>query len=650
MHMNRTIICLLILALLCSVPVPAQLRLPKLIGNGMVLQRDAAVKVWGWAAPGERVDVRFNDSVWHATADSLGAWSAILSNLKAGGPSTMTITASDTVTIRDVVVGDVWICSGQSNMELHMSRVSPIYRADIAASANPFIRQFTVPQNYNFTRPQQDLQSGDWESADPATVLRFSAAAYFFARELYARHHVPIGFINASLGGSPAEAWMSEGALKQFPAHLAEAQKYKDTSLIVRIDSMDRARSNAWYGLLREKDEGCKDAVHPWSSTGVKTADWQVMNVPGYWSATPLGPVNGVVWFRKDVNVPARMTGVPAALTLGRIVDADSVFVNGVCVGTTGYQYPPRRYTIPAGLLKAGRNTIVIRVISTSGSGGFVLDKPYEISANGKTVDLKGPWRFRLGAVMEPLASQTFIRWKPVGLYNGMFSPLRNYAIKGVVWYQGESNAGRPAEYVGLFPALIRDWRTTLQQGDVPFIFVQLPNFMEAKSVPSESNWALLREAQAKALSQPNTAMAVAIDIGEWNDIHPLNKKDIGKRLALAAESIAYGDTSIVHSGPAFQSMSIKGNRAVLSFAHIGGGLITRGGKALNGFAVADSSGKFFFAHARIVRNTVVVWHDKVAHPAAVRYAWADNPQSANLYNKAGLPASPFRTDDWRAR
>ena len=254
------------------------------------------------------------------------------------------------------------------------------------------------------------------------------------------------------------------------------------------------------------------------------------------WASTALGNVNGVVWFRKKINVPSSMTGKEATLILGRIVDADSVFVNGLFVGTTSYQYPPRRYIIPPNILKAGDNTIVVRVISNSGEGGFVLDKAYEIDAADTAIDLRGMWQYRLGATMKPLASQTFIRWKPLGLYNAMIAPLLNYRMKGVIWYQGESNAGRPVEYRELLPALIRDWRNHWKQGDFPFLIVQLPNFMEAKSDPSESNWALLREAQRRALSLPNTGMAVTIDIGEWNDVHPLDKKDVGNRLALAAQ------------------------------------------------------------------------------------------------------------------
>jgi len=545
------------------------------------------------------------------------------------------------------MIGDVWVCSGQSNMELNMQRVSPLYGAEIAASENPYIRYFEVPDKYNFSSPQNDLSSGQWEKANPENILSFSAVSYFFGKELYERYKVPIGLINSALGGSPAEAWMSEEGLKEFPEHYNEAQRFKDSTLIEQIQNEDRTRINTWYSQSRQNDEGYKNPEQPWYSPDYQASDWSTMKIPGYWANESLGFVNGVVWFRKEINIPAAMIGKPARLNLGRIVDADSAFVNGIFVGTTSYQYPPRRYMIPPTVLKEGKNIIVVRVINERGRGGFVEDKPYELVEGKETIDLRGDWQYKLGAEMEPLRGETFIRWKPMGLYNAMISPLLNYQIKGVIWYQGEANARRPIEYRQLFPALIKDWRKNWNQGDFPFLFVQLPNFMKAKAQPSESNWALLREAQLKTLSVPNTAMAVAIDIGEWNDIHPLNKRDVGKRLALAAPKVAYGDEHVVYSGPIYESMKIDGNKIILSFTNVGSGLMAQGGGELKGFAVAGADRQFVWAQAKIDGNKIIVWKDKIANPVAVRYAWADNPEGANLYNKDGLPASPFRTDEY---
>ena len=627
-----------------------RVRLPRLISDGMVLQRNAPSKIWGWAGIHEKILVGFRDSLYTTAANDSGSWEVRLSPQKPGGPDVMTISGDDTVNVKDVYIGDVWVCSGQSNMELPMKRVSPIYGSEITSSENASIRCFTVPQKYDFHQPQQDLDSGRWVGANPASVLSFSAAAYFFARELYQTTHVPIGLINTSLGGSPAESWISEDALKAFPSYYKEAQLFKDGALIKKIDNDDKTRIQAWYNQLWQKDEGYRDSHKKWNDTSLDVSGWDKMKIPGYWFTTTLGAVNGVVWFRRDISVPSSMIGQPAKLILGRIVDADSVFVNGKCVGTTSYQYPPRRYEIPTGVLNEGRNTIVVRVISNSGKGGFVMEKPYEIIAGRDTVDLRGEWRYRLGATMEPLGPQTFIRWKPLGLYNAMISPLLNYQVKGAIWYQGESNAGRPAEYRELLATLIRDWRAKWNQGDFPFIFVQLPNFMEIKKEPSESNWALLREAQLKTLALPNTGMAVTIDIGEWNDIHPLNKKDVGKRLALAALNVAYGDKNLVYSGPIYRSMTAKGNRITLSFEHTAGGLIVKRQQGPGAFAIAGADKKFVWAHAAIENDKVVVWSEKVQEPVAVRYAWADNPEGANLYNREGLPASPFRTDDWPSK
>ncbi|MDP2885786.1 MAG: sialate O-acetylesterase [Ignavibacteria bacterium] len=636
---------ILILFLLTSLPIWGQVKLPRLISDGMVLQRDARVNLWGWAGAHEKLSIAFCDSVYRTSANEKGEWTVVLSHLKSGGPFTMTVSAANTITIKDVMVGEVWVCSGQSNMELQMRRVRPLYEGEIARSENPHIRYFAVPQKYDFNTPATDLESGKWQSPDPNTVLGFSAVAYFFGAELYAKYHVPIGLINASLGGSPVESWMSEDALKEFSVHYKEAERFKDPALIKQIEGADKTRIDAWHKLLKEKDEGYRDSLKLWYAPALDASDWSSMTIPGYWADTPLGSVNGVVWFRKDVDLPASMAAQPAKLNLGRIVDADEAFVNGVLVGTTSYQYPPRWYEIPSGLLKEGRNTIVVRVVSNIGKGGFVLDKPYELVCTGQTIDLKGPWRYRLGATMEPLASQTFIRWKPLGLYNGMLAPLLNYSIKGVIWYQGESNAARPIEYRELLPAMIRDWRKHWNQGDFPFLLVQLPNYMEPKPQPSESNWALLREVQLKTLSLPHTGMAVAIDIGEWNDIHPLNKKDVGKRLALAAQQVAYNDDNVVYSGPIYESMKIQGGTIVISFKHIGRGLAARGDE-LGGFAIAGGDKRFVWAKARIEKNTIVVWSEEVPQPVAVRYASADNPKGANLYNAEGLPASPFRTDE----
>ncbi len=644
MKISRLLLCFYLF--LFSNSAFCRVRLPRLVSDGMVLQRDAGVKIWGWAAADEKVTINFNGQTYNDITSKDGKWAVTLSALKAGGPYNMEINSSNHITLKDILIGEVWVCSGQSNMDLPMARVEERYEDVIANSNNPAIRRFFVSKRYDFNTPQEDLESGSWESANPESVMRFTATGYFFAKSLYEKYKVPIGLIHASVGGSPAEAWLSKEALKEFPSHLETAKKFKNSDYLNRIEKKDKAVSDAWYSLLQQKDKGLAEGQKPWFDPTYDASDWATMNVPGYWADGPLGNVNGVVWFRKEIDVPASMTGKQARLLLGRVVDSDRTYVNGKFVGSVSYQYPPRKYDLPENLLKAGKNIIVVRVVNNVGRGGFIPDKPYQLSAAGHTIDLKGSWKYKLAAIMEPLQSKTFIEWQPLGLYNGMIAPLLNYTIKGVIWYQGESNTARPREYQKLFPALIADWRQKWNQGNLPFLYVQLANYMQVKDQPSESNWAELREAQLKTLSVPNTAMAVAIDIGEWNDVHPLNKEDIGKRLALGAQKVAYGDDTVVYSGPIYQSIKIEGNKIILTFTNIGSGLVSHGSSGLRHFAIAGADKKFVWAKAKIEGDKVVVWNEDITSPVAVRYAWADNPEGANLYNKEGLPASPFRTDE----
>ena len=623
----------------------SNVRLPKLISDGMVLQRDVNVNIWGWADPSEKISISIDGKIYQCIADVAGKWKLVLPAHKSGGSFTMFLKGNNQLEIKNILFGDVWLCSGQSNMELPISRVKPLYEAEIQKASNSNIRCFTVPQKYNFRTTETDYASGNWQEVTPTTILNFSAIAYFFANELYAKYHIPIGLINASLGGSPAQAWLSEEALKAFPDYLNEAYKWRSDELIRQTDANDTKVSNAWYAEANRKDAGKQ--IVSWKSTVLNDSDWLSMNIPGYWSDTPIGNVNGVVWFRKEFTLSKENSGKPAFLNLGRIVDADSVFLNGKCVGNVTYQYPPRWYNVPANILTEGKNLIVVRVVSNSGKGGFVLDKPYELKIGSSVIDLKGVWKMKLGCTMAALPGQTFIRWKPMGLYNAMIAPLNDYNKKGIVWYQGESNTASPQEYTKLLTELIADWRTGFNQQNLPFIYAQLPNFMEAKSEPKESNWALLRESQLKTLIVPITGMAVTIDAGEWNDIHPLNKKVVGVRLAKLAGKIAYNDKKIVAVAPYYKSIKIIGNKIKLTFTKPGANLVTNDGGELTQIAIAGTNRKFVWAKAKIVGNKIIVWNDNVQQPVAVRYAWADNPAGANLIDAAGNFVSPFRTDNW---
>lgn len=621
-------------------------RLPKLISDGMVLQRDSKVKIWGWADAGVKVTVSFFEKNYSTIADKDGKWAVILDELQVGGPYNMKITADTTITIKDVLVGDVWICSGQSNMVIPMDRVKDLYMDEIANCNNSLIRQFTVPDRYDFNHPKEDLETGKWEAADAENILQFSAVGYFFAKELFEKYKVPIGLIRASVGGSPVEAWMSEEALKGFPEYLKLLEPLREDSYVSKVKEEDETNNSSWFNKLDLLDKGMQKGEKCWFDPDFDASDWKIMQLPGNWQQEGIGRLNGAVWFRKDIYVPTSMTGKPARLLMGRIVDSDRAYINGTLVGSTSYQYPPRRYDVPDNLLKAGENTIVMRVVSNSGEGEFIKDKPYRLIAGDEIIDLKGEWKYNIGATLEPLPSATFFQYKPIGLFNGMLAPLLNYNMKGVIWYQGESNTDNPKGYRQLFSTMIADWRQRWKQGEFPFLYVQLANYMESKAEPSESNWAKLREEQRRSLDVPNTGMAVAIDLGEWNDLHPLNKKDVGYRLALAAQRIAYGDSEVVHSGPFYNSMKLEGSKVVIEFTAVGTGLIAKGNAELKGFAIAGTDKKFVWAKAIIEEDKVIVWNDEIENPAFVRYAWADNPEGSNLYNKEGLPASPFTTEE----
>ncbi len=643
-----------------------QVRLPQLISNGMVLQRDTKLKIWGWASPGEQVHIKFLGKNYQATADNDSAWAVTLPALKAGGPYTMDI---DKIHLTDIAIGDVWFCSGQSNMVLNMDRVKEKYPEEIATAEYPLIRNFFVPTLADLAGPRKDLPPGKWIGATPQNVLSFGAASYFFARELYAKYRVPIGIINSSVGGTPIQAWISEAGLKPVPHEAQRAEMFRTALRTIAREAARRGDRAATRDTTQAPAPEMPKAPPRdlgqdgrWFDPAYQPIGWQSYWLPGYWNDEGIRNLNGVVWFRKEVDVPSEMTGRKDSLFLGRIVDADQVYVNGRLIGEVTYQYPPRRYALPDGLLKPGKNLIVVRVSNTAGKGGFVPDKPYYLEAGGEKLDLRGDWQYKVGQVYPPPHAPIH-GWstifhpqeEPTSLFNTMVAPAQPYAIKGFLWYQGEANAGNPAEYNVLLPALIEDWRAKWGMGKLPFLFVQLPNFMEAQYTPGPSSWAELREAELHALKVPNTGMAVVIDAGEWNDIHPLDKKVVGHRLSLLAEKLAYGEQELAAEGPQYESAEIEGDKIVVRFkngplvAHDpDNASVTRGpiGGALAQFTIDGPDGKFAWADAKIEGDSVIVSNPNIKNPVDVRYAWSDNPQDANLYNAAGLPASPFRTDD----
>lgn len=636
MKILRRLVCVYLT--LIAVGATADVTLPRLISDGLVLQRDKPITLWGWASEGEQVSATLGKQTLSTKAKD-GRWTLVFKSLPAGGPYTLDIKANNQLQIKNILIGDVWIAAGQSNMELPLRRVKYQYPDVIPSTHLPQVREFNVPVVYDFKGPLEDFKQGQWKTAEPENLPNFSAVGFFFSRSLHEKYQVPIGLITLPVGGSPAEAWVSETALQKYPHYVEQLKPFKDDSFVAATIAKDKASSGNWYSALGAKDEGLKGS---WSSEILDTKAWQDFQVPGYLREQGSDFVNGAVWFRKTFDVTAEQAAKSATVWLGCIVDGDQVFVNGKEIGQTGYQYPPRIYAVPAGLLKAGKNTITIRLTSYSGNAGFVKDKRYALDLGNEAVPLSGQWQYKIGARADSMEKTTTLHYQPAALFNAKLAPTLRTGIKGVIWYQGESNTTRAKEYETLFADLITDWRAQYKQGDFPFLFVQLANFMTAKAEPSESEWAATREAQRKTLAVKNTAMVVATDVGEWNDIHPLNKQAVGERLALAAQKLAYGNKKLVASGPNAVAVKREHNGLLVSFDKAGGDLVFAKDGVLHHIAIAGADKKYVWANAKIQGKKLLVWSDKVPEPVSVRYAWADNPEGANLYNSAGLPASPF--------
>lgn len=625
----------------------ANLRLPKLISDGMVLQREQAVKIWGWAESGQEVSIELLGKKFTTSTSADGTWEVILEPQQAGGPHKMIIsTQKESICIQDIWFGDVWLTSGQSNMETTMERVSPLFPDEFELTTYPTIRYFDVPDTYNFVEGNLDLPSGNWLKPTRETLPVFSAIGYFFAKNLAHTHQIPIGIINASVGGSPIQAWLPKDALQKFPQDYEEAMYFAQDGVIAALEKSEREKKEAWIKQLDGADLGLSERDTPWFDPSMDDASWKM--IPDLFAIPEVdGDLkNGVFWFRKEVfltdeQLPER----ESALLMGTMVDSDRTFVNGILVGTTGYQYPPRRYTIPEGVLKPGKNVITVRLVSERGKPQFIEQKPYSLEVNDGMIELERDWKFAIGARINPAPTQTSVRLKPLGLFQGMIFPMKSISLKGVLWYQGESNTGAVEVYEQQFHELIYGWREFLDKPDLPFIYVQLPNFMAPSENPQESNWAQMREIQRKALKIPNTGMAITIDVGEANDIHPLDKKSVADRLAMQAQKIVYGSENGPFSGPLPDNVYLEDQKIRMTFVEVGEGLRLRDGELVYGFALSGPDGDFHWCEARIVSsNTVeVLIPSFISSPKILRYAWANNPEKSNLINHLELPASPFQ-------
>lgn len=640
---------LILLALSMTGFVQAKVTLPSFFTNNMVIQQNSTLTLPGKAKAGKKVTVKasWNDNKFTTKATVDGSFRIEIPTPAAGGPYTITISDGETLTLKNVLAGEVWFCSGQSNMEMPVAGWGKVmnYEQEVAEAKYSSIRLLQVKKTIAFT-PAEDVEinMGGWQECSSATVPEFSAVAYFYARELWKELNVPIGVIDCTWGGTPAEAWTSLGTLKQVIGFQDETSKIEklnfDKASLVATYQQDMKE---WQELFAAKDAGLNKGTPLWTSSLQTDKAWKTMELPGYWEGRGLDGVDGIVWFQREIEIPTNWEGKDISLSLGMIDDEDITYYNGKEIAK-GYGYAtPRRYTIPAELVKAGKGTITVRVADFGGEGGIHGEKKDLFAeVNEQKISLNGVWNYRVGMTMRELPpapvspeSSSY----PSVLYNAMVHPFTIFPIKGVIWYQGEANVGRDKQYVPLFQSMIADWRKQWNT-DFPFYFVQLANFLKPQEVQPDSQWAALREAQAEALHVDNTGMVVAIDLGVSYDIHPKNKQEVAKRFATLALANTYHQGEYIM--PACQSYSISGKKLTLTFNTE----IQAQEKIIKGFILAGPDGVFYPATATLTGKTSIVLESPdVAIPIAARYNWADCPDG-NLYStNSNLPVPPFRTD-----
>jgi sialate O-acetylesterase len=646
-------IVLIALFIFSSQLVQSKILLPSVFSDNMVLQQKTNAAIWGKATAGKavKITVSWNKINYGTITDASGNWKIKVATPGYGGPYTITISDGELLVLNNVLIGDVWICSGQSNMEMPLAGWGKILNneKETADAKFPNIRLLQA-DHITSNSPINDAKvaNGGWQECSPKYIAEFSSTAYFFAREVYEKTKIPIGLIHTSWGGTIAEAWTSAESLKKMTDFSAAVDKIQKSAKNPSTISYEEKVQN-WVKTITEKDSGYQAGQAKWASA--ETTNWKNMTLPTLWEDAALKNFDGIVWFTKKITLPENWKTNGVKLNLGTIDDNDITFVNGVKVGeTVGYNVG-RSYVIPANLLKDGENTITVRVFDSGGGGGVYGEAKDLNLTNNKTekISLAGDWKYKVGLDFKNVEAKPYEEDgpnRPTVLYNAMIHPYLQFSIKGAIWYQGESNADRAYQYRELFPIMIKDWRQKWGQGDFPFYFVQLANFMQVDNAPVESAWAELREAQQKTLALPNTGMATIIDIGDAKDIHPKNKQEVGRRLALIALAKTYGQ-KINYSGPVYQSSKVEGKQIRLTLGNTENGLKSADGAALTGFAISGADKKFYWAKATIQGNQIVVSSDQVANPVAVRYAWGNNPV-ANMTSNDGLPASPFRTDTWQ--
>lgn len=605
----------------------------------MVLQREMPCKIWGWADKGEQIVLTIEGVAYKTKTAKDGSWMIVLPQHAAGGPFDIVIKGNNSIELKNILYGDLWICGGQSNMQFHVSEVAQ-KEADAKRDNNNNIRIFTAGLAADYV-PQDTLSGGQWSICDTNSIQGFSAVAFYFGRHLQENLQMPIGLISDNLGATSVETWMSADGLQAFPQfktyydqYLAPKKSFKELTA-----AFEKAKPEWEKKYYHANDPGM---TQQWYDPATDISDWKDIDVPGYWNTDDLKNFDGSLWMRRNFDLSADFKGKSFRISLGQLDDYDITWVNGHKVGETFGNYNWRNYDVPDSILKPTNNVVVVRVFDAGNKGGI-----YNMFWDPR---LASKWKYKKGASInaadfqKPVIVNNYIFGTPALLYNGCIAPLTNLSIKGVIWYQGEANAGRAEEYKSLFPAFIKDWRKQFKQDSLPFLFVQLANFMGEPQQPGNSEWAELRDAQASALSLPNTGMATAIDIGEANDIHPKNKKDVGVRLALAAlKNIYHYDSA--YTSAMYDKMEIKNDSIIISFKDNPELIVRNKYGYVYGFAIAGVDDVFHWARAYIRNNKVIVYSPDVSSPNAARYAWADNPGELNLYTAKGLPVTPFRTD-----
>lgn len=631
------------------------LELPSIFSEGAILQGGAPLVIWGRSDPGSEVVVDFLGTRGRSRADGSGRWEVELGPAAPGGPFVLGVSAShpgaarppETLRVGDVYVGEVWICSGQSNMQTPMDRLRDDFPEEFALSPFPIIRQFALPCAFDFSGPREEPPEARWVQASAGSLGDFSGVAWFFARRESERRSTPIGIVLAANGGAPIESFMSAEALSEFPAKVAEAAALADARFREDAELAASRAVGEWESRLLSVDRGLAEE---WFRPEAGASSWRPIRLPGRFDQEEaLRGFCGALWLRRTFVAPRGFGSEGCRILLGTIADADRVFINGVEVGGTGYRYPPRKYPVPAGLVEEGENRVVVRVACNSGDGGVTRGKPLRLIAEGgaegpASIDLRGTWSYEIGARMPPRPPELFTQWKPTALFNGMIAPILRLAVAGVLWYQGESNTERPEDYGRMLESMILDWRRGSGRGELPFLVAQLPVFNPPGPSEESSKWALLREAQADVVRRVRrTGLAAALDSGEWNDIHPLDKKTVGQRLALAAEALLRGEPN-GSPGPTLSSVERRGDSLELRFDLRGSvsGLVARGGEGAFVTVVDDEGASHRLPVMIEAPNWLSADLSGIEGPALVLYAWADNPADRRLYC-GDLPAQPFR-------